>query len=98
LGQLHVGGVVDDDVEPAERRNSLLDEPGDVGLLRYVRLDGPGGSGALESGHGPVQVSLGTAGNDDPGAGADEAGRRGPADPAGSAGDDRDLALELRRV
>ena len=63
LGQLHVGGVVDDDVEPAEGRNGLLDEPGDVGFLRHVRLDAPGRPGAPESGHGPVQVSLGPAGN-----------------------------------
>ena len=89
-------GVVDEDVEPAERLLRLGEQALDVGLLRHVGLDGDG-LAALAGDLGDDAVGPFLAGGvvDDDGR---PLGRQVPgdggADALGRAGDDGDLARE----
>ena len=89
-------GVVDEDVEPPERRHGAVDQLLDVGDARDVRLDGLGAAaGRLDLLLRRVRrVGVLVIVDRDRGTLAGELDRDRAADPAVAAGDDGGLAVE----
>ena len=89
-------GVVDQDVEPAERRDRRVDEPLAVLLDEDVGDDRDAApAGLLDAGDDLVEVRLGARADDDVGARLGERDRDAATDPLAAAGDDGDLPVEL---